>query len=123
MLTFRDFELSVELLEKAARDMRGRLRMIDEVRFLSPVVQSALQGAAARLSERAAEARFDDPPKDMIDEEWRVPAIRLLRASIATLELRSSQPPRDLGDWARDLGLAIEDFETAKQRFDRDVER
>lgn len=123
MYKFRDVEREVEQAVRAGREMRQRLALLNESGFLSPVVKGTLITAAERLARCAEQARFDEPPSDMIDEEWAHPAIRLLRSALATVGLRAAQPPRDLKDWARDLELALDDFDVAKARFDAEIER
>lgn len=123
MYKFRDFEREVEQTVRAAREMRQRLTILSETGFLSPVVRGTLVTSAEKLARCAEEARFDETPSDMIDEEWAHPAIRLLRSALATVALRASQPARDLHDWARDIELAMDDFEVAKARFDAEIER
>ena len=88
-----------------------------------PVVRSAVERAAVDLEEAiGAETPFRQPA-DMIEEEWQEPSLTLLRASVATLELRASQRTADLRDWMRDVSLAIDHFVECRARFERDVER
>jgi hypothetical protein len=87
-----------------------------------PIVRSAIERAAVDLEDGIrAETPFRQPA-DMIDDEWEARSLVLLRASVATLELRASQRMTDLGEWMRDVSLAIEHFTESKGRFEREVE-
>ncbi len=85
-------------------------------------MRSAIERAAVDLEKVIASVTPFEQPSDMIDDEWGERSLVLLRAAIATLELRASQRTADLRDWMRDAGLAIEHFRECKLRFEREVE-
>lgn len=102
--------------------MEERMEVVDDDRPPVPVVRSAIERAAVDLEKVIGEITPFEQPSDMIDEEWGERALVLLRASIATLELRASQRTSDLREWMRDAELAIEHFRECKLRFEREVE-
>lgn len=113
---------SIERIGRAARILAERIDAPRDGRPLVPILRSAIERAAVDLEDTIrAETPFDQP-KDMIDEEWSVRSLVLLRASVATLDLRASQRTTDLTEWMRDVSLAIDHFLESKGRFEREVE-
>ena len=122
LVLFSDFVGSIERIGRAARVLRERIEAPTDGRPMVPIVRSAIERGAVDLEDTIrAETPFRQP-KDMIDDEWSVRSMVLLRASVATLELRASQRTTDLHDWMRDVSLAIEHFLESKGRFEREVE-
>ena len=122
LVRFSDFVDSVQRIASSASRLLERIEAVDERRPPVPVVRSAIERAAVDLEKVIDSVTPFEQPSDMIDEEWRERSLVLLRAAIATLELRASQRTADLKDWMRDVDLAIEHFRECKLRFEREVE-
>jgi hypothetical protein len=122
VVQFSDFVGSVQRIASSATSLQERIDVVDEHRPPVPVVRSAVERAALDLEQVIGSVTPFEQPSDMIDDEWGERSLVLLRASIATLELRASQRTSDLRDWMRDVCLAIEHFRECKSRFEREVE-
>ncbi|MFT4702362.1 MAG: hypothetical protein ACI81R_000046 [Bradymonadia bacterium] len=123
MPTFQEFELAVEQLDRASRALRERMSLLKDGFVVTPIVRASLLSAADDVEAACEGHVWSKKPIDMLQDEWDVDALRLLRAASATVYGRATMRAKDFGDWCRDLELALAEYTVAKERFDRDVER
>lgn len=121
MPRFHEFDLAVVELERGVRAGIEILDRLDE--GIDQASISRVCQVADRLHRLANDAAWPKRPVDMTAEEWNFSAIRNVRARIETLRQTAGTVPRDVGDWARELRLAISEFQLAFTIFLRDVER
>lgn len=122
MTRFRDFVAAVSRIQAAATSLRARLESLHDGRPLVPVVRAAVEQAADELAARVDDETPFEQPVDMIDEEWGQREVVLLRGAVATLGLAAAQRGADFDDWTRDVGLALDEFDTAHAAFSDAVE-
>ena len=120
------FDEWVALHESAAHQASELLLAITKAEDRGKLTASeigAIERRCARLLALTPEDQVNTRPVDVIEDEWREPAVLGARERLASLRGFAKERSPNLEGWLRDLRVACEDYADAWRWFERKVER